>query len=137
MRNKMSNRKVDLANQTMKKDAEPLDNMAIVLDAKKVENLTKALPKIKKIKKEKVEVGKSVTTVSTDGTRTQSLDQPKIDPSSFLNQSENDTEKQVKSRESSSDPNGSRLRISKIQSSLRLCQIYLNRIRLCFLRSRK
>ena len=96
MRNKMSNRKVDLANQTMKKETEPLDNMAIVLDSKKVENLTKALPKIKKIKKEKVEVEKSVTTVSTDGTRTQSLDgQPQIDPNAFLTHGEGDPETEV------------------------------------------
>ena len=123
MRNKMSNRKVDLANQTMKKETESLDNVEIILDSKKVENLTKALPKIKKIKKEKVEVEKSVTTVSVDGTRTQSMDQPKFDPNSFLNNSDNDTEKEVNCK---IDLVGVkivvRFRRFKMESSLRLYQ---------------
>ena len=90
---KLSNRKIDLANQTMKKSVEPVDTAEIILDSKKVENLTKALPKIKKIKKERVEVQSSVTTTSTEGVRVKPLDQIKLDPDQFFNQE--NTENQV------------------------------------------
>lgn len=94
---KLSNRKVDLANHEVPKTSEPLDTANIVIDTKKLNNLTKALPKIKKIKKEKVEVVHSVTTTSTPGVKTQSLEELKVDPNDFLQLDEN-AEIQVKMR---------------------------------------
>ena len=82
---KLSNRKIDLANQTTKNVTDPVDTAEIILDAKKVENLTKALPKIRKIKKERVEVESSVTKTSVEGVRVKQLDQLKVDPDQFFN----------------------------------------------------
>ena len=93
---KHSNRKVDLANQVMKKDVDPVDTAEIILDSKKIENLTKALPKIKKIKKESVEVESSVTTTSSEGTRVKTLDSSPVNPDEFLNFIEDTTEEQVR-----------------------------------------
>ena len=86
---KHSNRKVDLANHEPSTTSEPLDTANIVIDTEKLENLAKALPKIKKIKKEKVEVSHSVTTTSTPGVKTQSLEELDINPDDFLRLDEN------------------------------------------------
>ena len=97
----MSNRKTDLANKLVKKEAksktasDPLDTAAIILDTDKVEALTKSLPKIRKIKKEAVEIESSVTTVSTSGTKAPSLDNPPVDPNIFLNLDEDNADAQV------------------------------------------
>ena len=112
MKTKHSNRKVDLANSVKKTASEPLDSAAIILDSEKVENLTKALkpiPKLKKIKKEKVWVEKSVNVTDTIDVpkeeRAKSLEElddtstklgNKIDPDQFLTLDEDETEKQVK-----------------------------------------
>ena len=95
---KLSNRKTDLANHDSVVKTDPLDTATIVLDAKKMETLTKSLPRIKKIKKEKVEVESSVTTTSAQGIKTKSLDEMEIDPNDFLNLDEGDSETQVRSQ---------------------------------------
>ena len=86
---KLSNRKVDLANHEPSTKAEPLDTANIVIDTEKLSHLAKALPKIKKIKKEKVELSHSVTTTSTPGVKTQSLEELEINPDDFLCLDEN------------------------------------------------
>ena len=111
MKTKHSNRKVDLANTAKKTTSDPLDTAAIILDSEKVENLTKALkpiPKLKKIKKEKVWVEKSVNVTDsvnvTKEDRAKSLEEldntptslAKIDPEQFLTLDENETENQVR-----------------------------------------
>ena len=91
---KHSNRKVDLAAEGAKK-TDPLDTATIVLDNKKLNTLAKSLPKIRKIKKEKVEVAHSVTTTSCPGEKTQSLEEITINPDEFLHLDEATAEAQV------------------------------------------
>ena len=86
---KLSNRKTDLANHDSSKNSDPLDTASIVLDTQKLGVLAKALPKIRKIKKEKVEVAHSVTTTSGPGVKTQSLEELTINPDDFLQLDEN------------------------------------------------
>ena len=93
---KHSNRKVDLANHEVVKKSDPLDTATIVLDNKKLVSLAKALPKIRKIKKEKVEVEQSVTTISCPGEKAPSLEEIPINPDEFLHLDEQTAEAQVK-----------------------------------------
>lgn len=89
---KLSHRKVDLANHQSATKSEPLDTANIVIDKKKLEDLSKALPKIRKIKKEKVEkveVASSVTTTSVPGEKAPSLEELTINPDEFLHLDEN------------------------------------------------
>ena len=92
-RTKLSNRKTDLANHEVKPKSDPLDSVNIVLDNKKLDSLAKSLPKIKKIKKEKVEVASSVTKTSCSGIKKESLEEL-INPDVFLLNPDN-TEDQV------------------------------------------
>lgn len=94
-RTKLTNRKTDLANHVVKPKSDPLDSATIVLDSKKLESLAKSLPKIKKIKKEKVEVAGSVTTTSCSGIKKESLEEL-VNPDDFLLDTEN-AEAQVNS----------------------------------------
>ena len=82
-RTKLSNRKADLANHAVKPKSDPLDSANIVLDNKKLNSLAKSLPKIKKLKKEKVEVASSVTNTSCSGIKKESLEEL-FNPDDFL-----------------------------------------------------
>ena len=93
-RTKLSNRKTDLANHEVKPKSDPLDSANIVLDNKKLNSLAKSLPKIKKIKQEKVELASSVTKTSCSGIKKESLEEC-FNPDDFLLDPES-TENQVK-----------------------------------------